>query len=252
MNSKCLADSVKKIGPKNLNRQISLYSLAAAAAGVSALALVQPAQGSVVVTKTNIQINFGNQASIDLNKDGVNDFTLADIGANYDHFFYHTFAAIPLEGGKVMGGNRGVFGPYASALVKGAGIGPSAHFSSSPALGQLTVERLAGTASASTFTTYYGKWKPGTGVHYLGVKFLIKGATHYGWIRLEMTAGMDGTVTEYAYETVTNKKITAGQTTDSSDETVASNPDDTPRQSAASLGMLALGVDGLAMWRHER
>ena len=45
-----------------------------------------------------------------------------------------------LGGGKVMGGNRGMLGPYASALAKGANIGPSAHFSSSAARQQIILE----------------------------------------------------------------------------------------------------------------
>jgi hypothetical protein len=239
---------------ESTNHLLNAYSLAAVTAGVGMLALAQPAEGSVVITKTNIQINFGSQVSIDLNNDGVNDFTLAAEGANYDHSFYGTFAAIPLNGGKVVGGNRGALGPYASALAKGANIGPSAHFSTSVARQQITVERFNGLASASTIITYYGKWTPGSGNHYLGVKFLIKGAAHYGWIRLSLSKNSEqsGTVTEYAYETVAGKKIGAGNTTDSS---VAAAQ--TPAQQRVSslkgpsLGMMALGADGLALWHRE-
>src|SRR5579862_9910203 len=122
---------------KNIHQHLNLYSAAAMAAGVSVLALAHPAEGSVVVTKTNITVGFGSQVSIDINKDGINDFTIAGEGANYDHSFYATFAIRPLTGGKVVGGKRGPLGPYASALVKGANIGPSAHFSSSVARSQI-------------------------------------------------------------------------------------------------------------------
>jgi len=237
-----------------LNQHLNLYSTAAVAAGVSMLALAQPAEGSVVVTKTNITVGFGSQISIDINKDGINDFMIAGEGANYDHSFYATFAIKPLAGGKVVGGNRGPLGPYASALVKGANIGPSAHFSSSVARSQITIERLLGSASASTHESFYGKW-PGINNRYLGVKFLIKGATHYGWIRMSVSelSEISGTITEYAYETVANKTIGAGATTDSSEiatETPAREND--PSLGKASLGMLASGADGLAIWRREQ
>ena len=237
---------------QTINHHLNLYSLGAAAAGVSMLALAQPAEGEVVVTKTNIHINFGDQASIDLNNDGINDFTLAAQGANYDHSFYGTLAAVPLNGGKVVGGNRGALGPYASALVKGANIGPSAHFSSSMARQQITVERFLGFSTASPFITYYGKWQPGSGNHYLGVKFLIKGATHYGWIRLSVgtSSELGSTITEYAYETVADKKIGAGDSADGSVTATETHAQESaPKLTGPSIGMLALGADGLALWR---
>jgi hypothetical protein len=236
---------------ENLNHRLAAYSITAMTAGVSLLAMSQPADGSVVVTKTNIPINFGSQVSIDLNNDGLNDFTLAGEGANYDHSFYHTLAAVPLRGGGVLGGNRAPLGPYASALAQGANVGPSAHFSSSVGRGQITVERFNGFASGSTIITYYGKWHPGSGNHYLGVKFLINGKTHYGWIRMSLIKNGDlsGTITEYAYETVAGKKIGAGNTTDV--ETGTADQESADTRSAPSLGILAAGNDGLALWRRE-
>jgi hypothetical protein len=236
-----------------IDHRLKLYATAAAAAGVSMLALSQPAEAEVVVTKTNVPINFGSQVSIDLNNDGVNDFLLSNGGGGYDHSFWGTFVAAPLAGGKVVGGTRGILGPYASALMKGANIGPSAHFSSSGALGQITVERSVGFASASTFRTYYGKWAAVD--RYLGVKFLIKGVPHYGWIRMTVTTPgrFTGMITEYAYETVPNKKIAAGDGSDSSIDTASVSA----RESMASvrgpsIGMLALGAEGLELWRRKQ
>jgi hypothetical protein len=53
---------------------------------------------------------------------------------------------------------------------------------------------------------------------------------------------ISGTITAYAYETVANKPITIGSTTEMADEPQAPNP---------SLGMLAMGADGLTLWRRE-
>lgn len=250
---RCLSVPSAEAGcSERTNHHLALYSMAAAAAGVSLLALAQPAEGSVVVTKTNIAVNFGYGASIDLNKDGTNDFTIFAEGGAYDHSFWGTFVAIPLTGGKVVGATRGALGPYASALGQGANIGPSAHFSSSIAQSQITIERSNGSASAGTHRTYYGKWA-GVSNHYLGVKFLINGATHYGWIRLSvsLTGRLSGTITEYAYETVANKKITAGATTGATIATDSAAQPTAITTDKPSLGVLALGADGLNLWRRD-
>ncbi len=49
-------DTAERIRSNNLNRQVGLYSLAAAVAGVSMLALAEPAQAEVVVTKKAIPV----------------------------------------------------------------------------------------------------------------------------------------------------------------------------------------------------
>ena len=50
---------------------------------------------------------------------------------------------------------------------------------------------------------------------YLGLKFQIKGKTHYGWARLNVEVSkttITATLTGYAYETIPNKPILAGKT----------------------------------------
>jgi hypothetical protein len=242
---------------RTLEHRVSLYSLAAAAAGVSMLALAQPSEGEVVVTKTNIAVGqYNSPAYVDLNHDGLNDFEFT-VAANgtCNHCFYATLAVAALTGGKPVGGARGIVGPYGSALASGANIGPSAHFSSSVARGQVTLERSVGGGSISTnsFYTLYGQWPPGT-TKYLGVKFLIKGQTHYGWIKLEMSTQLSGsitagTITEYAYETIANKAISAGATASTAQATSQAGTTDLA-SNGPSLGMLAAGVDGLPLWRH--
>lgn len=74
---------------------------------------------------------------------------------------------------------------------------------------------------------------------YLGVEFSINGQTHYGWIRLDIETNLLWYIEGYAYESVPNRPILAGETKGNSDETV-SNP---------TLGHLALGAPGLAAWR---
>ena len=70
-----------KISAQNMERPLALYSIAAAAAGVGLLAMAQPAESEVVITKKTIPIpvsQFGftpNPVFLDLNRDGVNDFS---------------------------------------------------------------------------------------------------------------------------------------------------------------------------------
>jgi hypothetical protein len=53
----------------------------------------------------------------------------------------------------------------------------------------------------------------------------------------------------YAYETVANKTIQAGTAAKATAQVQV--PQNTQKQAAPSLGMLALGADGLPLWRHE-
>jgi hypothetical protein len=242
-----------------IDRRLNLYSSAAVAAGVGLLALASPAEGSIVVTNTNIACNPGSSVAFDLNGDGKNDFSCAVAIGGYDHSFYATLAITPLTGGKVIGGARGTLGPYGSALASGANIGGSGHFSSSGIRQQVTIERSNGAQSGPT-SSYkpYGQWAPGTN-KFLGVRFLINGATHYGWIRLTIsrTIMLDGairlsaTITEYAYETTANKTITAGATAAASARTDHQQQQQLASNKGPSLGMLALGSGGLSMWRRE-
>jgi len=99
-----------------------------------------------------------------------------------------------------------------------------------------------------------GQWGK-KGYRYLGVKFLVKGQTHYGWIRMEVTRkphhqrSLNGTITEYAYETVANKEIGAGATTDDAAAEVKSENEEPQHFMGASLGLLALGAEGIPIWR---
>jgi hypothetical protein len=97
---------------------------------------------------------------------------------------------------------------------------------------------------------------------YLGLKFQIKGRTHYGWARLSVQSSdgfddvhMEAMLTGYAYETIPGKSIKAGQTKGADGEdfsasaSLTSPVPDTPQ--SASLGALALGAPGLSIWRRE-
>jgi hypothetical protein len=98
----------------------------------------------------------------------------------------------------------------------------------------------------------YGPWADVTN-RYLGFKFLINGQVHYGWARLSVAKYLQSVLlTGYAYETTPNKTIIEGHISgpETADAFVPANPL-TPGAKPATLGMLARGSDGLALWRRE-
>jgi hypothetical protein len=235
----------------NFDHRMKLYSAAAIAAGVSLLALAPTAEGEVIVTRKEIPIPYsyygGTQhlVPLDINGDGINDFSFSLYS-----FAYHSFDEIlrtwPLEaGGGVMAnlGKRGF--SYGLALPWGAKIGPSAHFSSDRGV---VIEQARGFDFSSRYgRTLYGHWGGNPPNRYLGVRFIINGETHYGWIRLKIVTeprGLTAEIISYAYETEPDKKLQAGTY-----EKVAST--EGGQVSGPSLGMLAMGADGLSMWRRE-
>jgi len=62
--------------PDSINRQLSIYALAASAAGVGVLAMVQPTQGKIIYTSTHKTIKVHQHYNLDLNHDGITDFTI--------------------------------------------------------------------------------------------------------------------------------------------------------------------------------
>jgi len=111
----------------------------------------------------------------------------------------------------------------------------------------------------------YGQWL-NTKSRYLGLQFLIDGQVHYGWARLSTKSSQGSRIvallTGYAYEMEPNKPIIAGDTGGIADEAANDNlqPQFIPASgvppkdlltSTPSLGALACGAPGLAIWRRE-
>jgi hypothetical protein len=235
---------------KKLNAEVESYASVALAAGVTLLALAVPAKGEVVVTKKTISIppsTEGLPVSIDLNHDGVKDVSFSLYSFAY-HSFDQTLRITPLEGGAVVGAANSRDRSYASALMRGARVGASAHFSSK---NSAVIERAHGFDASSKYSRHlYGNWGGNPVNRYLGVKFLIGGKTHFGWVRLTVTTeprGLSATITAYAYETIANKKISVGIGGPTA-TTMQLQQFEQPRH---SLGMLALGADGLSIWRRD-
>jgi hypothetical protein len=232
-----------------------MYALAASSAGVGVLALVQPAQARIVYTHHHQAIGAG--LTIDLNHDGIGDFTVAPRQTYSNNYL---MVASSLRANRVFGANRFSSLYPASDLRPGFRVGPNgAKFK--PGGAWRWQGGGSGPAKILTFCGIYdtghcnGAWLetfPRSG--YLGLRFLIKGKVHYGWARLTRgTFPTKGWSLEgYAYETIPNKPIKAGQTKGSDDRIEAPNASVTPpAPEPATLGALALGAPARSVGRRE-
>jgi hypothetical protein len=230
--------STEKLGPSKLkaalDRLLVAYATAASAAGVAAFALTQSAVAEVVYTPADIAVN--GYYALDLNHDGVPDFTLETVP--YDSGHGHDFVlALDVPGNAAL--------HYARPLPIGAPIGAGGKFTTSTYYG--------GVFMGENFE--YGSFHNSEGVWYnvsnkfLGLKFMIDGQVHYGWARMSVTGAISGTITGYAYETVPNKGIRAGQISGAEDKASFILP--SGKTESLVLGWLAGGADGLSMWRRE-
>lgn len=216
--------------PDSLNQKLNSYALAASAAGVGVLALVPSAPAKIVYTPANVTIKVQQHYNIDLNRDGITDFTLQiKTSQSAGHFYFTTLAAVSPKGNAVEGGKTYSSlgrGNYAFALQRGSRITPRQTFSGA-------IMALAGTNDGASI--YVGQWLDAKN-RYLGLKFQIQGKAHYGWARLSVVNThltiTSAKLTGYAYETVANKAIVAGKT--------KGKDGITPRP--ATLGELARGT----------
>jgi hypothetical protein len=226
--------------PLNLSdsthKRLNGYALAASAAGVGVLALVQPADAKIVYTPAHVKFDRNTEFFVDLNHDGINDFRLMNNFSNFGNRISYRFFA------SAYGLPTSVVGKeHPSALPAGARIGPKQVFSHNA-------------TSMAHFYTYSGRITTSAGPwknvknHYLGVRFRVKGRTHYGWARLSLTMhrkgvyGISALLTGYAYETVPNRPIIAGKTKGL--DRVAVQP--------ATLGHLASGAAAIRAWRMQK
>lgn len=153
--------------------------------------------------------------------------------------------------GNGVRGPTSILGEFALRLSQGAILGPGEQFYRGAGAGLRMATFLSttygGIASLGPWAMYHRGPNGVSG--FLGVEFKIKGQAHYGWIAIDITCacrheGFRGMITGYAYNTVANQPIRAGQTSDA--DTVEAIP-----PQPATLGLLALGSPGLDIWRRR-
>jgi hypothetical protein len=226
----------------NLDKNLLAYAAAASAAGVSLLALAQPAEAKIVYTKTNREIAPRKMLNLDLNHDGITDFKFTNYALSSPNYAAYKLDIAGQDGDGVQSD--------AAVLRTGVQVGPKRKFEEGTQAMFLFIRHCQRTTTGGTCRTQTsGAWNNITD-GYLGLKFLIRGKAHYGWARFNVTftdQGIYGLLTGYAYETVANKAIFTGKAKGDEDEvdTVGkSGPTAPSNQSPESgtLGQLARGA----------
>jgi hypothetical protein len=225
----------------DLDHRLTMYALAATAAGVSLLALAQPAEGKIIYTKAHKKIGPNSTLHLDLNHDGIADFDLKDTYEAISFSSFGLLSAVPERPKNAIWGHTVERTAYASALLANVEVGPKGQFLAGA--GGMASEYFAG-GDRPPFLYGNGPWANVTN-RYLGVKFVINGKTHYGWARLNVTLGSNGSevtalLTGYAYENVANRAILTGKES-GSDNPAKLAPAVAP---PSTLGQLAGGSKG--------
>jgi len=252
-----LAKSAKRVPAKNrlpvsldhrLDRKLYAYAVVASAAGASILALAQPSQAEIVFTPTHKMIPQRGTLALDLNGDGITDFTFRNILSScglpgkppecsqFTSQDFLVYGATALNGAWAFGTRA------ASALPPGKKVGSGVKFAN------FAVMESCGTGNGVSFGSY-GPWV-NVKNRYLGLAFNIAGQIHYGWARLTITVTpgkcrpATAVLTGYAYETVAGMPITTGKRSGAAAVSTVERPQ-------ATLGMLAQGSLGLEAWRRD-
>jgi hypothetical protein len=183
--------------------------------------------GQVIYTDINpdsVNVGHLDATLIDFDGDGNDDFTLVTIiqsatgtftyGTGIVSYGVNTDAAVGVAG---TGANSGWMASGASSSAGLANVTASAAIGGAGAFntGQGTLGFVQGVTYGAPFSAYNTTNTGGNFLNatdaYIGVKFDIAGAAHYGWIRVDLSAdGTTLTVKDYAYEATAGTAINAG------------------------------------------
>jgi hypothetical protein len=237
-----------------LEKKLLGYAAMAAASGVAVLALSQSSEAKIIYTATHQKVPLNTPFELDVNGDGIADFSFfanTFLGGAARRETYTFNSDVDMEVFGVAKSNQvwgkiefrpGALRPIgdvavASALPAGVRLGPNGKFAASNAwMGGVS-------ATDGEPPSYFGPWAPDGGnvkERYVGLKFVVDGETHYGWARFNvqmrqpLKGNLQAILTGYAYESVANAPILAGDT-GSSQEAL---------EQSGSLGKLASGAAG--------
>jgi hypothetical protein len=238
----------------SLEKKLLGYAAVAAASGVTILALSQNSEAKIIYTAAHQKIPLYTPFYLDVNGDGVADFSFfanTFLGGAVRRETYTSNSDADMEvfgvtkSNQVWGklefrnGARRPIGevPVVSALPAGVRLGPNGKFNAS--------NFWMGGVSATDGEppSYFGPWAPQGGnvkEHYVGLKFVVDGETHYGWARFNvqmrqpLKGSLQAILTGYAYENVANAPILSGDT--------GTSPEGL--EQSGSLGKLASGAAG--------
>jgi hypothetical protein len=212
-------------------RRLASYGAAAGAAAAGTLVVAQPAQADIIYTPKKINFTSG---IVFIDFDGVNEFKISNEEGAFD--VNSLWMSANGNQGKVVVQNGG-----AAALSAGVVIGRGDQFRWAGA-------RMVSAALSQSSSLYFrGNWN-NVRQDYLGLAFLINGKTHYGWAEFDVSTSrqtyvVDAQLLGYAYDTVANQSLMAGQTKTTDATPAVPEP--------GTLGLLALGALGLGFWRRH-
>jgi hypothetical protein len=184
---------------------------------VLASALVLPAHAQIVYTQVNVSIPVGESYNLDLNGDGVTDFTLkSKLLQGYcqsgDEYVW-SLTAIPSGSNDVVTATDQAGSEYASALQYGASVNASQSFYPNASV-------MADLNWGACGVGMFGEWL-NLPNRYLGLQFQTSdGTTHYAWAKLSTAAYVDQDghlhastlLTGFAYQASAGEGILAGAT----------------------------------------
>jgi hypothetical protein len=242
-----------------LSRGLNAYAFAAAAAGVAAIACAMPAEGAPVCKDLSAKLLATNTLPLNPAEQAVAPFNIAQTTMSYflsttgisQFIWWNRGFFVPNSAGaKVLLGAKNVPANVAS----GAEIGPGGQFGKGASYGVLF------TYGRGNFSHIQGggtklKHRGNLSLvqdNYIGFQFSESGQAHYGWVRLRVTfqnPPQTHTVIHVlglGYESAPNTAIAAGSCSGSEKEKAGARPSDFR---GASLGMLALGSEGVRSWR---
>jgi len=223
-----------------------MYAVMASAAGVGMLALSHPAEAKIVYTPAHTLIDSGQTVPLDLNHDGKADFSFQNYSNTFEGSEQGFLTVITAQAKNAVDGEA-VY-DRALALKAGTRVGPKARFISLHSISMV---------SADAAERCFGNWS-NVKNRYLGLRFIAKQQTHFGWARLSVSCNsannkISAVLTGYAYETIPNKPIVTGKTNGPDDVSDVGRADpavlNLSDPEPPTLGLLALGAPALSVWR---
>jgi hypothetical protein len=208
----------------SVRQPLRKFAIAAITAVGVLLAFVSPGSARIVYTLANVTVNGNGSIAIDLNHDGIIDFTL-DAVAISEKCSPFPVGGLRYSASVVVKPHKGdstvVFGDTAAALSEGTSIDSSLSFYDAESLMASGLIE-SGPPPCRPEDWFAGFWCNGSEslVHvrckavddYLGLQFSKEGKIYYGWAHVAISPMFVVTLTGYAYEDTAGMPITAGQT----------------------------------------